>query len=589
MYLTMSFKKVFATAGVCLSIQITRNIYRDLFKQKKLTFIPLNWRPKKRDDVIQNLKKIKYDILIIGGGISGAGCCLDASTRNLKVALIEKDDFASGTSSKSSKLLHGGIRYLGKVFNNFSFQQLKFVTQAITERHNIMKMVPHTSDSIKLMVPVYNVFLVPYYLLGLKFYNFLSLNKSLGPSFFMNKEQTLNEFPNLTNKRLKGSVVYYDGVHSDSRTTLSVLLTSSYYGADIINYCTLEKFEQADNFVKYAIVRNKLTNERFKIEAKVFLSTVGPFTDEIRKKVNLNENILSPSSGAHIVLPKKFGPKKMGFVNPHTDDGRILFFIPFMKNIIVGSTDRSCKSPRSVTPEKKEISYLLRESKKYLDVHTKLSSKDILSVWRGIRPLIKEIGNNSSEDLLRTHVLKREKYNFYNLSGGKFTTFREMAEESIDEIVKDFNFKAFSCKTKNLKMIGSQNYSKNLYQNISKELNISKEHAKFISKSYGDRSSILKNFLTNNKPFKFISKKYFLTEEDIKYQIDYEYALKPGDILLRRSGIAQLDVKRAYNILDPVLSIMKSELNWSKKKLNYEKAEALKELNTMGLFLKKKN
>lgn len=576
-----------------MSFNIIKNIFISSFiiiplicklkkKKKKSIEIPTYFKPKKRFETINRLKNHKYDILIIGGGSSGVGVALDATTRGLSVALIEKNDFGSGTSSKSSKLLHGGIRYLEKAWNQLNLKQFLFVKDALKERNIVMKMIPHLCKPINFMIPIYNRFLIPYYYIGMKLYNYLS--KDYKSTIFLNKLETKKEYPNIKSTKLIGSVIYKDGFFLDFRANIMLMMTASFYGADVINYVELIKFEYKNNKIINAIVYDKINKKVFNIKSKVFISTTGPFTDSIRKIAKEKNNILETSSGSHIIINKKFGPKNNGFVDPNTNDKLILFFIPYNNKIICGSTDYKSKNENLPKSQIKDIKFLLNEIRKYLKDGIKITYKDIKSTWCGIRPLIKDNNKKSTSDLLRTHIIKQTKTGLIILTGGKWTNFRKIAEETINFIIKKFNFSTNKCITKEIKSIGSHKYNINLYKEISNKTGLNENLTKRLQDLYGDQLNILINYFSNGKTF--ISKKYNFTKEEVEYNIDYEYAMKPADILLRRTGIAFFDVKEADNCIDDLMKIFSNKFNYGKSQYNNEKKELINELNSVGLWLK---
>ncbi|KAF7701497.1 putative glycerol-3-phosphate dehydrogenase [Cucumispora dikerogammari] len=558
------------------------------------------WKPSPRDKTLNRLRTNFYDILIIGGGSAGVGVALDGASRGFSVALIEQQDFSSGTSSKSSKLLHGGVRYLEKAWNQISLKQLFFVKQALNERNIVMQMIPHLSKSVEFMIPIYNRWLIPYYYLGMKLYDFMSgtntpssiLNTTsegnvidtTNSTKYLNRKSTLYRFPYINPNKLIGSIIYKDGFFLDFRANVMLMMTAAFYGADVANYIELLEFEYENGQVSTAIVHDKIKNQTFSIKAKAYISTTGPFTNQTLRIANEKHRILKTSSGSHIVLDNKLGPIGCGFVDPKTDDKRVLFFVPFKDKIICGSTDNFSKPTLNPSSNKKDIRFLLNEVRKYLKKGIKITKKDILSTWNGIRPLVFD-RNKKSGDLLRSHSVKQTDSGLVVLSGGKWTTFRQMAEDTIDFVIEKFNFPRKKCVTKDIKCIGANATNTNLYKEVSKRARLSEDLTEKLHEMNGDRIISIEKYFIGEPTF--INKKYNLTKEEVEYQIENEFAMKPGDILLRRTGIAFFDVKEAESCVFDLMKIFSKKFGYDSKTYKKEKEEVLQELNCTGLWIHK--
>ncbi|KAM0687815.1 mitochondrial glycerol-3-phosphate dehydrogenase [Conglomerata obtusa] len=584
----MMFKKYFSytIAGSATSYFLYRYIREktireqaSIFKRKPL----LQWQPPTRKETIQKLKTKKFDLLIIGGGASGAGCALDAVTRGLSVALVEASDFGSETSSKSTKLLHGGIRYLQKAVNTFDLAQLKLVHEALKERKAVIDIAPYLTHKMPIMLPVYNKISVPYYWIGMKMYDWISGTKSLGHSFFLNKEKTIERFPIIKKENLQGSIVYYDGQFNDARLNLMVSLTASYYGASVMNYVKVNDLVKEHGYVKGAICTDTLTGETFKIKSKGVINATGPFIDKIRAKENGKcKEFVTPSSGVHIVLPREFAPRRMGLVIPGTSDGRILFFIPWQGKALIGTTDNKCKVQNNPKPSKEDLNFILDEVKENITYPEILSRKNLLSAWSGIRPLVRNPNDDKTESIVRRHLIHVSQNRLITLSGGKWTTYRRMAEETIDKAIKEFNFTVKrNCVTKYVRILGAHDYDQDYYLRIMRDLNLPVDIAKHLSSTYGDRAYKLREYL--QKKSKKLSENYSFIEEEILYCIDNEMAVKLTDVIARRINLGFIDVLEASKNVFKVSKIMKKHLNWSEKIRKKEVLNALEYLETLGL------
>ncbi|TBU06762.1 glycerol-3-phosphate dehydrogenase [Hamiltosporidium magnivora] len=568
------------------------HFYRNHELEKKYKKKPsLSWAPLSRNESINRMKSKEFDLLIVGGGASGSGCALDAVTRGLSVALVDAGDFGCETSSKSTKLLHGGIRYLEKAMKYFDLSQFKLVFEALHERKHIINIAPYLANKLPIMLPVYNKIMVPYFWVGLKLYDWLSGTKSIGSSYFIGKSKTIEIFPRIKKDNLSGSVIYYDGQMDDSRLNLMLALTSSYHGAVISNYVEVKNILKENDISVGATCTDKITGETFKIKSKGIINTTGPFTDSIRKDTN-NElrNIVVPSSGTHIVLPKEFGPKNMGFVFPQTSDGRILFFIPWKNKLIAGTTDNKCSVESNPKPSNDEINFLIDETKHLISYPDDLEKNTILSAWKGIRPLVKDPSKKNTESLARNHIIEVTSKRTITLSGGKWTTYRRMAEDAINKAIKTFKLNTKQpCVTKFIPLLGSHTYNHEMLYRIQRDLKVPLKVAKNWVSNYGDRAYKLRDYIKNDKINK-ISSIYDITEEDVEYTIDNEMAIKISDFILRRYRIGFIDVKEAYYMIDKVSKIMKRKFCWSHKQELVERKEAVESLKSLGLeFCMKKH
>lgn len=340
-------------AGIKLySDQRKQKLFRPLVQELSGDEIKaaLEWRPPSRSSLIERLKasggreeasvEDKFDLLIIGGGATGTGCALDGASRGLKVALVERDDFSSETSSKSTKLVHGGVRYLEKAFLNFDREQFDMVREALYERATFLKIAPHLSGQLPIMVPIYKWWMIPYYWAGSKAYDFFAGSHGLESSYFLTKSKALEAFPMLKRENLSGAMIYYDGTQNDARTNLALALTAIQQGAVATSYTevvSLLKDEQ--NRICGATIKDRISGETFSVHAKGVINATGPFCDTIRQMDDPDAlSLVQPSVGTHVILPNFYSPRNMGLVDPASTDGRVIFFLPWEGNTIAGTT-----------------------------------------------------------------------------------------------------------------------------------------------------------------------------------------------------------------------------------------------------------
>jgi glycerol-3-phosphate dehydrogenase len=327
-----------------------------------------------------------YDLLIIGGGATGTGIALDAVTRGLKVALVERDDFSSGTSSKSTKLVHGGVRYLEKAVWNLDYNQYKLVKEALRERKYFLDIAPHLSSWLPTILPIRRWYEAPYLWAGTKLYDLLAGSEGPKGSYYLSKSGTMAAFPTLDGTKIVGSLVYHDGQHNDSRMNVSLAVTAALYGATVVNHLKVTALEK-DNSGKVcgAQVQDQAgPGDEFLVRAKGIINATGPFSDSIRQMDEPTKpGIVAPSSGVHIVLPSWLGPENMGIIDP-SSDGRVIFLLPWEGKFIAGTTDMSCEVGENPIPAEQEVGWILREVGRFMDPGLSLQRSDVLAAWSGL-------------------------------------------------------------------------------------------------------------------------------------------------------------------------------------------------------------
>jgi len=387
----------------------------------------------------------KYDFIIIGGGASGLGCALDASSRGYSVILLEKFDFCKGTSSRSTKLIHGGVRYLEK-------GQIGLVYEALKERDILKKNAPHLIKQVGFLIPVYNYFFKFYYFFGLKIYDFISGNLSFKKSKIVNKNSAIEFVPNVSKKNLKGGVVYYDGQFDDSRLGIDIAHTSEANNAILINYISVESLIKENGKIKGVVVTDTVSDNIHSIRGSNIINATGVFSKSVMDMdSNKFKSVIRPSQGVHLVVDKTFLKGKFGILVPKTSDGRVLFAVPWLDNVIIGTTDSVVDKPTfNPVATQIEIDFILENLKNYLEFYPK--RKDIKSVFVGLRPLVASNLNSKSKDLSRKHKILVSESGLVSVIGGKWTTYRKMANKVIDIAIKRTNLPFVKSDTGNIKI-----------------------------------------------------------------------------------------------------------------------------------------
>nr|XP_023023888.1 glycerol-3-phosphate dehydrogenase, mitochondrial isoform X2 [Leptinotarsa decemlineata] len=547
-----------------------------------------------RADQIKSLQSDSFDVVIIGGGATGAGCALDAATRGLKTALIEADDFSSGTSSRSTKLIHGGVRYLQKAIMQLDFEQYRMVKEALHERASMLNQAPHLAHPLPIMLPVYKWWQVPYYWFGIKMYDFVAGSKTVKSSYFLSKKNALELFPMLRGDKLCGGIVYYDGQQDDARMNLAVALTATKHGATIANHVTVTALKKEIKDGKELIcgvdVKDEITGKTWTIPAKCVINATGPFTDSIRKMDDASvREICAPSSGVHITLPGYYSPEQMGLLDPSTSDGRVIFFLPWQKHTIAGTTDLPCQVTHNPKPTEDEIMFILEEVKNYLNPDVEVRRGDVLSAWSGIRPLVSDPNKPDTQSLARNHIVHVSDSNLVTIAGGKWTTYRSMASETIDAAIEACNLqpKYQGSQTDGMVLYGAEDWTPTMYIRLVQDFGLECEVAQHLAKSYGDRAfAVAKMASLTGKRWPIIGKKlhpeFPYIDAEVRYGVR-EYAMTAIDMIARRVRLAFLNVQAAQEALPDIVAIMGEELGWSEDEKKRQMKEATEFLqNEMG-------
>jgi len=534
-----------------------------------------------------------YDLLIIGGGATGAGTAVDAASRGMKVAMVERDDWSSGTSSKSTKLIHGGVRYLQKAIFELDYEQWKLVKEALHERKTFLEIAPYLSHPLPIMLPIYTYWQIPYFWSGCKLYDVLAGSQNMEGSYFMSRGKTLAQFPLLKDENLRGSLVYYDGQHNDSRMNIALVMTAVHQGAVAANHTevvALHKNKQGR--CSGARLRDNITGEEWDVKAKGIINATGPFSDGVRKLDDPStQTIVAPSSGVHVTLPNYYSPQTMGMLDPATSDGRVIFFLPWQGNAIAGTTDSASPVTANPIPKEEEIQWILGEVRNYLSKDIEVRREDVLSAWSGIRPLVRDPDAKNTESLVRNHMINISPSGLLTIAGGKWTTYRAMAAETVDAAIKEYKLEVaavYPCKTELLKLLGSHGWRKNLYVELIQQYGIETEVAKHLTDTYGDRAWNVCD-MADKTGLRWpvhgtrIDPVYPYIDAEVKYACRREYAQTAVDVIARRTRLSFLNSQAALEALPKVIGIMTDELKWDKKRAMKEFEDAKEFLLSMGL------
>jgi glycerol-3-phosphate dehydrogenase len=389
-----------------------------------------------------------WDFIVIGGGATGVGIAVDAASRGYDVLLVEQHDFGKGTSSRSTKLVHGGVRYLEQ-------GNISLVMEALEERGLLRQNAPHLVGNLAFVVPNYDWWEAPFYGIGLKIYNVLAGKYGFGKSEVLSRDETLERLPTIRTEGLRGGVVYYDGQFDDSRLLINLVATAAEQGATLVNYARVTSLTcGADGFVDGVVIHDEETGEVYTAHAHVVINAAGPFVDSVRRMADAGlAPMIAPSQGIHLVFDRSFLPGKSAIMVPHTRDGRVMFAIPWHGRTLVGTTDTPIDEPSlEPRPRDEEIDFILETAGQYL--HTAPTRADVRSIFVGIRPLVRSGDSRITAALSRDHTIHIDPSGLVTTTGGKWTTYRRMAEDTVNQAAHLARLPDRPCVTRTLNVHG---------------------------------------------------------------------------------------------------------------------------------------
>ncbi len=496
----------------------------------------------KREAVQKKLRKKnrKWDIVIIGGGATGLGCAVDAASRGYKTLLLEQVDFSKGTSSRSTKLVHGGVRYLQQ-------GDISLVFEALKERGLMFKNAPHLVTNQSFIIPTYDFWGGPFYTVGLKVYDFMAGKLGLGPSTHISREEAIEALPTVEQEGLTGGVIYHDGQFDDSRMALSLAQTAVDYGGSVINYCKVTGLIKEGELICGVNAVDEESGEKYTIKSKVVINATGVFADKI---IQLDEpgkkDMITPSQGIHIVLDNSFLHSNHAIMVPQTSDGRVMFAVPWHNHVVVGTTD-TLIDKHSLEPValESEVDFVLETAGQYLLKQP--TRKDILSVFAGLRPLAKpEDEQKATKEISRSHKILISISGLITIIGGKWTTYRRMAEDTIEKAIMLGGFPERNCITQHLPIHG---FRMDIDANTD------------LMAPYGlDKEEILAIGEEETELAGLLSEKLHIYKSQVAWAVRKEMARTVEDVLARRTRALFLDARESLRIAPEVANIMAKEL-----------------------------
>ena len=401
-----------------------------------------------RKDTIQHITQQQFDVVIIGAGASGLGCALDAASRGLSVAIVDAHDFCSGTSSKSSKLIHGGVRYLELAVKQFDLQQLQLVRDALKERAILLQNAPDIVKPLRLLTPCSSRLSAAYYWAGMKTYDALAGTRGMQASQYIGA-QTSKRFHHFLNKeQARAMVAYSDGQFDDCALGMAMLKTAQQHGAICLNYAPVETITKNAEQNYQIKCNDGIHDQDISISCKTIINCAGPGSDLVRELIESDsQERIQRSIGSHIVIDKKFWPHKEALLIPKTKDGRVLFIIPWLDHVMIGTTDQHITENTPIVCTQDQAEYLIEHANQYFTFP--ITQGDILSAWAGVRPLLVATDSSHTAKIIRDHKVFHDDNGMFHLCGGKWTTYRLMAEDCVDQICKHLGISA-TCKSNTL-------------------------------------------------------------------------------------------------------------------------------------------
>ena len=499
----------------------------------------------KREKMLYELQQFNdtWDIVVIGGGATGMGTALDAASRGYKTLLLEQHDFAKGTSSRSTKLVHGGVRYLKQ-------GDVSLVLEALKERGLLFQNAPHLVKNQSFIIPAYDWWESPFYTIGLKMYDLMAGKFGLGPSRHISKEETIKDLPTVDTEGLRGGIEYYDGQFDDTRMVVSLAQTTEDYGGTVINYIRVTGLTKDQGLVTGVEAVDLESGKTYRIKAKAVINATGVFADAVMKMDDPeSEEMIRPSQGIHLVLGREFLRSSHAVMVPQTSDGRVLFAVPWHNKVIVGTTDTLMDhitlEPRAT---EEEIDFVLKTAGQYLVKHPE--RKDVLSVFAGLRPLAASSGEGkATREISRHHKTLISVSGLISVIGGKWTTYRKMAEDAVNYAVMIGKLPQRECITVNLPVHG---YTKN--SNADTEL-----------EEYGTDEPKIRSIEKESESFRgYLSESLQIRKSQVIWAVREEMARTVEDVLARRTRALFLDARESIRMAPLTAELMAAELGYGK-------------------------
>ena len=520
---------------------------------------------KARSEALHSIADKSFDVCVIGGGATGSGCALDSRLRGLTTVLLDAADFAGATSSTSTKIVHGGVRYLEQAVKDLDAKQYRVVQRALHERIRMLHNAPYLARPMEFIVPCYRWWDAAYFAAGLKIYDWIARDARLFPSRFLAREETLRRIPSLNPNHLVGSVAYADGQFDDARYNVALVQTFAQAGGEALNYARVIAFEKShDGKLAACQVEDQFTHGKFTVRARAFVNATGPFADTIRQIATPGARPrMRLSKGVHILLPLEVMPSSDAMLIPKTEDGRVLFAVPWKGRLLVGTTEQEVTIHDELYVTKEEIAYLLRHLNRYLAAPVK--PEQVVSGIAGARPLVSAGDLRDTKKLARDHELEVDSQSgLISIMGGKWTTYRAMAEDTVNAVQKRLGVVVTESPTKNHPLIGSEGFTLDYWKKLASNYGIPEPTARYLAGKFGTSATEVLDLAQEDPALAApIVPDFPAVRAQVIYSARAEMAMTIEDVLFRRLGLQLYSWRSAIHAAPIVASLLGRELGWS--------------------------
>jgi glycerol-3-phosphate dehydrogenase len=520
---------------------------------------------KRRGESLESVQANPFDVCVIGGGATGSGCALDSQLRGMKTVLLEGTDFASGASGAATKIIHGGVRYLEEAVKRLDPAQYEVVNRALHERIHMLHNGPFLSRPMEFLIPCTGWFSVAYMGFGMKLYEWIAGKDSLFPSRFFSKTKTLERVPGLAPDHLIGSIAYADGQFDDARYNMALLNTFVEAGGEALNYARVVGFtKDLNGELQTAEVEDQWTKQRFAVRAQRFVNATGPAADTIRGLATPGiPTRMRLSKGAHLVLPLEVFPTRDALLIPKTDDGRVLFAVPWFDRLLIGTTEQEVTIHDELYLSQNDVAYLLHHINRYFK--TRVHAEQIVSGFAGARPLVSAGGSRDTKKLARDHEVELDAGSgLISIMGGKWTTHRAMAEDTINAVQKSLGRAATPGMTLDHPLYGSAGYTPEYWQSLVRDYKLPEQAAKHLSQKFGTNATKVLQLAQDDPALAApIVPGFAPLRAEVAYCARNEMVITIEDVLMRRTGLQFYSWRAAIGAAAPTAAILAKELGWS--------------------------
>ncbi len=520
---------------------------------------------KSRVEELKNISGQQFDLCVIGGGATGSACALDAQLRGIRTVLLEAGDFAGATSSAATKIIHGGVRYLEEAIKGADLQEYHVLVRALHERVRMLENAPHLTRKLEFLVPSFHWLDVAYLDIGLKIYDWVAGSAGISPSKFISREETLRRMPQLNRDGLLGSVEYADGQFDDARYNLALVHTFTRAGGQALNHCRVTDFHRdSAGCLSGVVAVDQICDAKFNVTSRSIVNATGPASDLVRQMASPSvPERMRLSKGSHILFPLDLFPTDDAMLVPKTEAGSVLFAVPWGGRLLVGTTEREVAPGDDLYVTEEEITYMLRQLNKYLAKPLQLS--DVVAGFAGARPLVSAGEGGSTEKIARDDVIEVDPNSgLISIMGGKWTTHRAMAEDTINAVQKALGVAVSESPTRAHVLHGGDGFTSDLWEKLVRIYPVSKETAQHLAARFGTAArDVLELTRTNPDLAQALIPGSAQIQAEVVYGVREELAANIEDLISRRIGLQYYSWRDAIKAAPVVGSLMAQELQWT--------------------------